>query len=186
MQKISGLNSVCTLTIAALLLVAPLGVAPRLSAQMNASPAAVKLSTGVLPQAQVDRLLPATVYFQGQSAPLQLRNAAAYRAPGGGIVWMSLVDTSGYSTGVRERYQFYLVTEQPLTVGTASLPAGAYGGGFLSDGTALLMDLGGHDLAKTTVTNDEGLKRPRPLQLVQADGALRLYLGRQYVPITLK
>lgn len=186
MQKISGLSSVRTFTMAALLIAMPFGAVCGLPAQMNAGPAAATLSTGVLPQAQVDRLLPATVYFQGQSAPLQLRNAAAYRAPGGGIVWMSLVDTSGYSTGVRERYQFYLVTEQTLTIGTATLPAGAYGGGFLSDGTALLMDLGGHDLAKTTVTNDEGLKRPRPLQLVQADGTLRLYLGRQYVPITLK
>ncbi len=185
MQQTLGWRHASHVLAAVVLMGLPTGMARALPAQMSAAPIAPALGTGILPQAQVDRLLPATVYFQGQSAPLQLRNATAYRAPDGGIFWLSLVDTSGYSTGVRERYQFYLVTERALTLGTANLAAGAYGGGFLSDGTALLMDLGGHDVAKTAVTNDAGFKRPRPLQLVQVGASLRLYLGRQYVAVAL-
>lgn len=163
-----------------------LSAASMLDAQMNAAPAAPALSTGVLPPAEVEHLLPPSVYFRGQSAPLQLRNAAAFRSSTGSIVWVSLVDTSGYSTGVRERYQFYLITEQSLAFGTATLPAGAYGGGFLSNGTALLMDPGGHDVATTPVTTDDALRRPRPLQLVVEGDALRLYLGRQFVVLKVR
>ena len=156
------------------------------SAQMNAAQAAPALGMGILPAADVERLLPPSVYFRGQSAPLQLRNAAVYRSATGVIFWASLVDTSGYSTGVRERYQFYLITEQPLRFGTVTLPAGAYGCGFLSDGTALVADLGGHDVATTALVTDAEFRHPRPLQMVADGGAVRLYLGRQYVVLSQK
>ena len=47
------------------------------------------------------------------------------------------------------------------------------------------MDLGGHDLLKGRVDSDASLKRPRPLQMVPGENALRLYVGRQYVTIVL-
>ena len=126
-------------------------------------------------------MLPATVYFQRQTAPLQLRNAGGTAFANNRIVWVSLVDNSGYSTGVQERYQFYLVTEGPLRFGDASLPAGAYGGGFLGD-HFLLMDLGGGTLAQGPLQNDAALVRPRPLQLVPGtSSAVKLYLGRRWV-----
>ncbi len=179
-------KSLPLMLIVALLASIPLSIAPTLPAQMSAAPAPPALGTGVLPPAEVERLLPASVYYRGQSAPLQLRNAAAFRSSTGGLFWVSLVDTSGYSTGVRDRYQFYLVTEQPLSFGTATLPAGAYGCGFLSDGTALVTDLGGHDVTKTPLITDAAFRRPRPLQLVAAGDALRLYVGRQYVTVAVQ
>lgn len=153
--------------------VAPQGNAP---AAVSANGAGVPFTAEKLTS-----LLPATVYFQGRSAPLQLRNAAGVTLADGQIVWASLVDTSGYSTSVQERYQFYLVTEGPLRVGDASIPAGAYGAGFLGD-HFLLMDLGGHTLAQGPLQNDTALRRPRPLQ-IQADSpsAVKLYLGRHWV-----
>ncbi len=153
---------------------------------MASAPVAPVLGTGVLPQQQVDRILPPSVYYKGQSAPLQLRNAAAVRSASGAVAWVSLVDTSGYSTGVREQYQFYFVTEAPLRFGTVAVPAGAYGGGFLPDGTAVLLDLGAHEFARTAAPTDAAMRRPRPLQVV-ADGAgYRLYLGKQFVPFAFK
>lgn len=157
-----------------------------LAAQMSAGTAVVQVATGLVPAPQLEKLLPGTVFFQQQSAPLQLRNAAAYRAESGNIVWASLVDTSGYSTGVRERYQFYFVTESAITIAGKPLPAGAYGGGFLSDGNLLIMDVGGHDVLRSKLSEDSGLRRPRPLQMTADAGALRLYLGRQYVSIVTK
>lgn len=128
-------------------------------------------------------LLPPSVYFQGRSAPLQLRNAGGTSFPDGAILWVSLVDSSGYSSSIQEKYQFYLVTEGPLQFGSASLPAGAYGGGFQGD-HFILMDLGGHTLAQGPVETDADLRRPRPLQLI-ADGpsAVKLYLGRHWVTL---
>ncbi len=154
----------------------------------NSAPSSTADSASVvlLSPEQVEKLLPATVFFHGQTAPLQLRNAAAARLPGGGIFFASLVDTSGYATSVRERYQFYLVTEAPLLIAGKSIPAGAYGAGFLEDGTFVVMDIGGHDLLLSTTRRDDGLRHPRPLQLVTGTsaGELRLYLGRSFVTLT--
>ena len=132
--------------------------------------------------AQVASLLPPSVYFAGQTASLQLRNAAAVKL-GGGIIWISLVDSSGYATDVQERYQFYLVTEQRLHLGDADLPAGAYGGGFLKD-RFLIMDLGGRTVAGGKVETDRSLTRPRPLQLLPDTAtSARLFLGRRWVSL---
>jgi hypothetical protein len=154
--------------------------------QMASAPAPPVLGVGLLQGERIEQLLPPSVYFKGQSAPLQLRNAAGFRSPSGSVAWMALVDTSGYSTGVRERYQFYLVTEAPLQFGDAVLPAGAYGAGFLSDGTAVVLDLGAHEIAHTPVVTDAQMRRPRPLQLEGDGPAYRLYLGKQYVPVSFK
>ncbi len=153
------------------------------SAQMSAAPVPPQLKTGLLGADDIQKLLPPTVYFKGQSAPLQLRNAAALRFADGAAMFASLVDTSGYSTAVREKYQFYLVTEFPLTINGKQLAAGAYGAGFLSDGTFVVMDIGGHDLLTGSTTTDPEMRRPRPLQMVAAGADLRLYLGRQYVTV---
>ena len=141
---------------------------------------------GMLSSDQVARLLPPAVFFHGQSAPLQLRNAAAMRFPDGAVLFASLVDTSGYSTSVRERYQFYLLTETPLAIADKTLPPGAYGAGFLEDGTFVVMDVGGHDVLLSRTERDDTMRRPRPLQMVSGSkpGALRLYLGRSFVELT--
>ncbi len=130
---------------------------------------------------KLSSLLPATVYFQGRSAPLQLRNAAGTTFGPDQILWASLVDTSGYSTSVQERYQFFLVTEGPLRIGGTAVPAGAYGAGFVGD-HFLLMDPGGHTIAQGPLQTDTGLRRPRPLQMVaDQPSSIKLYLGRHWV-----
>ena len=126
-------------------------------------------------------LLPATVYFQGRSAPLQIRNAAGTTFGNQATFWASLVDTSGYSTSVQERYQFYLVTEAGLRFGDVHLPAGAYGAGYVGD-RFVLMDLGGHTLGEGSTQLDAALRRPRPLQILpDSPTSVKLYLGRRWV-----
>ncbi len=168
------------------LLLLLLGIGTQTGAQMASGSTAPTVGVGMLSADQIDKLLPPSVFFKGQSAPLQLRNAAGFRSPSGAMAWMSLVDTSGYSTGVRERYQFYIVTESPLQFGDAVLPAGAYGAGFLADGKAVILDLGAHEIAHTTLVNDSSLRRPRPLQLTGNGPVYRLYLGKQYVSVSFK
>src|SRR5665213_304950 len=81
---------------------------------------------------QLEKLLPATVYYGGQTASIQLRNAGGVRFSDGHYVLARLVDTSGYSSNVAAKYQGYLITEVPLTIAGKRFAAGAYGIGFVS------------------------------------------------------
>ncbi len=141
-------------------------------------------TSGLLPAAELERLLPATVFFSGQSAPLQLRNSAGFRTATGRVLWAGLVDTSGYSTGVREKYQFYFVTEVPVRAGTLTIQPGVSGGGYLADHPFVLLDVAGNEIGRTPLIEDKQLHRPRPLQMTTDVGSLRLYLGRQYAVLT--
>lgn len=169
----------------ALALLLPYAPATQSTPAPTPSAATTSTAAALLSPDQVAKLLPPSVYFRGQTAPLQLRNAAAARFPDGAVLFASLVDTSGYSTSVRERYQFYLVTEAPLTVAGKTLPPGAYGAGFLEDGTFVVMDIGGHDVLLSRTQRDDALHRPRPLQLETGTSPqeLRLYLGRSFVAL---
>ena len=153
--------------------------------QRAAAPAASSDGAPVLlTPAQVEALLPATVYYRGQSAPIQLRNAAGARFGADGYLLAALVDTSGYASAVQEVYQMYLITESPLLIGGNRLNPGAYGAGVVN-GKFLVTDLGGHTLFQAGTTADAAMSRPRPLQLLAAtEGGLRLYLGRNWVGIS--
>ncbi|MGC2638613.1 MAG: hypothetical protein WA294_15635 [Acidobacteriaceae bacterium] len=93
-----------------------------------------------------------------------------------------LVDTSGYSTAVQQKYQGYLLTEEALDVGGNRLPPGAYGFGFVR-GQFLVMDIGAHDLFRAPATHDTQLQRPMPLKVVPGDSASewKLCSGRDCV-----
>jgi hypothetical protein len=136
----------------------------------------------VLKPADLEKLFPATVFYHGQSAPTQLRNSGGVKFADGHYVLASLVDTSGYSTGVAAKYQGYLITEVPLKIEGKQLPAGAYGFGFLDGDRFLATDLGGNDVFTAHTTKDTALTRPRPLQVTDdSAGGFRLYAGRSYV-----
>ena len=129
-----------------------------------------------------DKLFPDKVFFRGQSATVQARNSAGVRYSDGFFVLTALVDSSGYASGIKEKYQGYLITEVPLTIGGQTLKPGQYGFGFIEGNSFLVMDVAANDLLKATSTKDADLKRPVPLQIVAgASGQYRLYKGRDYV-----
>ena len=136
----------------------------------------------VLKPADMQKLLPAAVYYRGQAATTQLRNSGGVKFADGYFVLATLVDTSGYSTSIASKYQAYFVVEEPIKLGGQDLAAGVYGIGFLAGNKLIVTDIGGHDVLTVTTGNDEGLKRPMPLQ-VTADpaGGFRLYASRSYV-----
>lgn len=136
----------------------------------------------VLKPADLVKLFPATVYYCGQTAPVQMRNTGGVKFADGHYVLAGLVDTSGYSSGLAAKYQGYLIAEVPLTIGGKHLPAGAYGFGFLDGGKFLVTDLGGHDVLSAHSATDAAMSRPRPLEVtVDPAGGFRLYAGRAYV-----
>jgi hypothetical protein len=148
-------------------------------------------TTAVQPEAilkptDMGRILPASVFFRGQSATTQLRNSGGVRFADGYLMWTALVDNSGYSSGIQEKYQAYFVTEVPLSIEGQRLAPGAYGVGIVKSDAGLnfvVEDVGANDLFQTLAMNDAKLHRPTPLQVLAGDsaGKYRLYLGRNYV-----
>ncbi len=137
---------------------------------------------GILDAAQAGKLLPASVYFADQSAPTQLRNSAGVRFADGQLTLAVLVDSSGYSGAVAQKYQGYLLTGVALDFGGHRLPAGAYGMGVVH-GQLYIMDIGNHDLLHTVAIRDAKMHRPMPLQILSGatPGAYRLCFGRECV-----
>lgn len=136
----------------------------------------------VLNVTQVRKMLPASVYYKGQSATTQLRNSGGVKFSDGYYVLAVLVDNSGYSTDIATKYQAYFITEVPIHIGDKSLPAGIYGVGFINGHKFVVTDVGAHELFSVPYKTDEAMKRPRPLQvLADSAGGYRLYYGRDWV-----
>lgn len=149
---------------------------------LGANAQSANQKVGLLDPPQIQALFPASVYFSGQSATVQIRNAGGVRWAEGKQTLFGLVDTGGYSSGMRDRYQFYILTDVPIEIGGKRLPAGAYGAGFLNGPGFEVMDIGGTEIFHAPVQHDDAMKRPRPLQVVAAANAhYRLYLGRDFV-----
>ena len=128
------------------------------------------------------KLFPEMVFFRGQSAPVQMRNTGGVHFADDRYVLAGMVDNSGYSTGLREKYQAYLVSEVPLEIGGQTLKTGAYGMGFIEGGKFVVMDLAANDLLQASSQRDGEIKRPMPLQVTGGEGGkYRLYMGREFV-----
>jgi hypothetical protein len=155
------------------------GVAPA----QDATPRPVQGGAPViLSGTELTRVVPPGFYFEGQSAPTQMRNAAAARF-GTKHVIAGLVDTTGYSSEIRAKYEGFLITDEAINVSTGALPAGAYGFGFTAAGQFNVFDVGGSPLMSVEAANDAAEPRPRPLMMTLGRDGLRLYGGRRYVVI---
>lgn len=132
------------------------------------------------------KLFPETVFFRGQSAPVQMRNTGGVHFADDLYMLAGMVDNSGYSSGIRQKYQAYLLTEVPLQIGGQTVKPGAYGFGFLEGNKFVLLDLSATDLFKVDTQKDTEIKRPTPFQIVATAeaGKYRLYMGREFVEFT--
>src|SRR5437773_12420490 len=75
-------------------------------------------TTVVLTAKDSARVVPTTFYFEGLSAPTEMRNSAVARFVAQRFVIVGLVDTSGYSTDVRSKHYGFLLTDSAVTVGS--------------------------------------------------------------------
>lgn len=166
-----------------------LAVVPmRSTAQIAAAPpSSTSAQPKILNATEAAAILPATVFFRGQSASIQARNSGGVRFPNDSLFLATLVDTSGYSSSVQEKYQAYLITESAIEIGGHRLSPGAYGFGFIANDQFIVMDIGGHDLFTGKSTRDSELRRPTPLQVIAAPTphTYRLYAGRNFVEFAL-
>lgn len=128
-------------------------------------------------------IFPEKVFYRGRVTTTQLRNTGGVRFADDFFVLAGLADVSGYSSGIQEKFQAYLITEVPLEIGGQQLNPGSYGIGFVPDGKFVVTDLGGHELFQAASAKDAKMPRPVPLQVAPAasPGTYRLYLGRNYL-----
>ena len=143
-------------------------------------------SVTVLAGAELTRIVPPGFYFQGLSAPTQMRNAAAARFGTKRFVITGLVDTSGYAADVRAKYEGFFITDSPISINGFDLGTGAYGFGFSNDGKMQILDLAGNQILSISTTKDNELKRPRPLMITKSGSGIRFYSGKDYVTVVAK
>ena len=174
-------NAILKVAAAGLLAVAMIAAPAFLPAQgAGAGKAGTKAGT-LLKIDEIQRLLPASVYYCGQSANTQVRNSGGVKFGDGRYVLAAMVDTAGYSTAIAGKYQFYFIVEVPIKLGGKSLVAGVYGGGFVGD-KFVVTDVGAHDVLTVPASDDANLKKLMPLQvLAGSSDDFRIYAGRKFV-----
>ena len=141
-----------------------------------ASLAAAQILTGE----GLKKAVPTSYFFAGQSAQVQVRNSVALKTAGGKLVLAGLVDTSGYSTSIQEKYQGFFITETKVTFDGNTLEPGQYGFGF-KDGKFIVMNVASTDLFSVASRDDDQLKHAVPLKLEKDGDGYRLYAGKRYV-----
>ena len=128
-------------------------------------------------------------YLEGNSIPTQKRNTAILKGADGKHLVFSLLDTSGYSAEIQQKYVGMIIVERKVTVGAASFGTGAYGLGLQKPtpaegpGKLVVYDVGGGKVAETATQYDAKLAQPVPLQVTNAGGQAKLYLGRYWVEV---
>jgi hypothetical protein len=143
---------------------------------------AQKAAQHLLSADQLKNIVPTEFFFRGQKAPTQLRNSTGFQTAHGKVTFAALVDTSGYSTAVQQKYQGLLVTESRLNIGGSELAPGEYGFGFTAD-KFVVLNVANEDALSTSYQTDAELKRAVPLKLVQDGAGYKFYAGKKWVAV---
>lgn len=150
---------------------------------MLAVAVAQQASKHVLSSDEVKKAIPTEYFFRGQKAPVQVRNAVGFQLADGKMMLAALVDASGYSTAIQQKYQGLLITETKLNIGGSELAPGQYGFGFTADGKVMVMDVANNDVLSTASQTDSALQHAVPLKLVEDGAGYKLYAGKKWVGI---
>lgn len=145
-----------------------------------------QMKPGLLSGEELKRAIPSGFYFEGQSAPVQMRNTAGFRVQGNQLVLAGLVDTSGYASDVAAKYQGFLIAGAKIQVGGSELSPGAYGFGFSKDGKFTVMDVGGNSILSVASQTEDKMTHPVPLKMTEDNGTYRLYAGKQWVSLSAR
>jgi hypothetical protein len=160
-----------------------LAILGTLTLTMLASALAQKASKHVLNAEELKKAVPAEYFFRGQKAPVQVRNSVGFQLADGKMTLAALVDASGYSTAIQQKYQGMLITESKLSIGGSELTPGEYGFGFTADGKFIVMDVSNNDALNAPSQMDSAVQHAVPLKLVEDGEGYKLYAGKKWVAI---
>ena len=142
-----------------------------------------QVSKHVLGADEVKKATPAEYFYRGQKAPVQLRNAVGFQQADGKMTLAALVDASGYSTAIQQKYQGLLISESKLNIGGSTLAPGEYGFGFAADGKFVVMDVANTDVLSASYQTEQTLQHAVPLKLVADGDGYKLYAGKKWIAI---
>lgn len=160
-----------------------MAVCGALALALAALAVAQQASKHILSADELKKAVPSEYYFSGQKAPVQMRNAVGFQLADGKIALAALVDASGYSTAIQQKYQGMLITEVKLNIGGSDLAPGQYGFGFAGDGKFNVMDVGNHDVLSATYQTDAALQHAVPMKLVEDGDGYKLYAGKKWIAV---
>lgn len=176
------LRSQCTTSVVVL------GVSALIASAMLPAEEGFRVVTG---QA-FERAVPKDFYLEGDAIPVEKRNTALLKTPLGARVLIGLLDTSGYSSQIQQKYIGMLIAEGRVTVCSIDVAVGSYGFGLRkpiaeSHGEFLIYDQAGTQVGNCVADADRSLKLPKPLQVTTAaDGTTKLCLGRYCIALRSK
>lgn len=138
-----------------------------------------------------EKALPKDFYLEGNRIPTEARNAALLKTPQGARVVVALIDTTGYSSQIKQKYIGMLITEGKLSVCGIAVAVGSYGFGLdkpagtsNADARFFLYNQAGQKVGECSAKKDEKLKQPTPLSVAVGKGEpARLYLNRYELPL---
>jgi hypothetical protein len=136
-----------------------------------------------------DSAVPKDFYLEGNAILTEKRNAALLKNPAGARVVLALINTSGYSSQIREKYTGMIIAEGKVSVCGNPLSVGSYGFGLARPSPASnenakfnLYNQAGEKVAECSAKKDLQLKQPRPLQIILSKQKVaHIYLGRYSV-----
>ena len=144
------------------------------------------VSKHILSSDEIKKAVPAEYFFRGQKAPVQLRNAIGFQLANGKMALAALVDASGYSTAIQQKYQGLLITETKLSIGGTDLAPGQYGFGFASDGKFVVMNVANDDVLSVAYASYPQMQHAVPLKLEPDGSGYKLYAGKKWVGIKVE
>ncbi len=132
---------------------------------------------------ELKKVVPSEFFYRGQKAPTQARNSVGLQFANGKMTLAALVDASGYSTAIQQKYQGLLITESKLNVEGSELAPGQYGFGYTAGDKFVVMDVANDDVLSVPSKTEQALQRAVPLKLVEEGEAYRLYAGKKWMEI---
>ncbi len=140
---------------------------------------------------EFDRALPKDFYLEGNAIPTNKLNAVLLKTASGSRVLLSLIDTSGYSSQIQQRYSGMVITESKISACGIPLGVGSFGFGLArpaptsnEDAKFYVYDQAGKRVGECAAKKDATIKQPKPLSVALGEkGPAHLILGRYVVPL---
>ena len=129
--------------------------------------------------------IPNDFYLEGNRIPVERRNAALLKTPAGARLVLALIDTTGYSSQIQQKYIGMVITEGKVSICDVPLSVGSYGFGLERPaGKFFLYNQAGEKVGDCGAKKDSAVKQPKPLNIVLSkEGGARLYLGRYFLEL---
>lgn len=128
--------------------------------------------------------IPNDFYLEGNRIPTQKRNSVLVKTPAGARVVFGLIDTTGYSSQIQQKYEGMIISESNFTLCGQKIGIGSFGFGHTKplatsseDMKLMIYDQAGNKIAECAGKKDAALAQASPLQMVSGNPS-KLYLGR--------